>query len=59
MEEPSVLDYLKSLLTFWRKNTLKLPAGSQDEYVERQADDVASRERGDIGASAQLGANLA
>jgi hypothetical protein len=54
MEEPSVLDYLKSKLTFWRKNTLKLPAGIKDEYGEKQADDIGSREDGGDSGSVQL-----
>ena len=59
MEEPSVLDYLKSILTFWRKNTLKLPVGIKDEYRENQADGIATREDGGVGGSAHLSVDQA
>lgn len=33
MEEPSVLDYLKSRILFWRKSTIEVPASQPDERV--------------------------
>jgi hypothetical protein len=34
MEEPSVLDYIKSRLAFWRKDKITLPAESRPQASE-------------------------
>lgn len=35
MEEPSVLDYIKSKLFFWRRERIEIPAGGSEEPGER------------------------
>ncbi len=36
MEEPSVLDYVKSKLFFWRQERIEIPASDSEAYTERQ-----------------------
>lgn len=44
MEEPSVLDYLISKLTFWRKSSLEIPALAEEERAEVDAEGFSEQE---------------
>jgi hypothetical protein len=53
MEEPSVLDYLKSRIIFWRKSTIEFPDSRPEEW-EVSGESVLSEEPVEIGRHSGL-----